>query len=306
MKPMKYHSFYKLFLASLFPFWTVAADSLTIEGDLAVEAAGSSDGDLSADDELTVNLDDSVVSPAVKASFKVESNGVIWAGYGDKFSSEGMHPEGNGSRLMWLPEKSAFRAGSADAFYGGTDMEEIGQFSVAFGDGSQSRGYGSAAFGVGTTANTAFSSAFGAFNISLPIVPGSEPLFEVGNGIDPWGKSNALTILRDGRIALGHHLSYPSELDETVQINGALLVGDYDNFQTATPSPGAIRFDSSATDFEGYDGTEWKSLTQGDGGTAIAASELVVPGTSDVKLSVNASGAVLLSEAQGDIPMFGQ
>ena len=98
-------------------------------------------------------------------------------------------------------------------------------------------------------------------------------------------------------------------------IAGALTVSEGIVIGSSTEAiQGAIRFVDDGegnTDFQGYKNEieEWVSFISGgssSGGTADAASSLVVPGTSDVKLSVNAAGVVLLVEPQGDIPMFGQ
>jgi len=114
-----------------------------------------------------------------------------------------------------------------------------------------------------------------------------------GSDID----GDAVFFSCNGRIGAG--VSNPLE---KFHIGGAILLGN-----TTNSNQGALRF--TGTDFEGYKNATdgWVSLTSGgSGGTAESASSLVVPGTSDVKLSVDASGKVLLAEAQGDIPMFGQ
>ncbi|MEM7791766.1 MAG: hypothetical protein AAF546_10220 [Verrucomicrobiota bacterium] len=85
-----------------------------------------------------------------------------------------------------------------------------------------------------------------------------------------------------------------------VVVSGNLVL-DVDPTNT-DETAGAIRFDG---DFWGYknDTEEWVSLTSGSGGSSSPATNLVQPGTSDQKIYVDASGAVLLSEAQGDISM---
>lgn len=46
--------------------------------------------------------------------------------------------------------------------------------------------------------------------------------------------------------------------EQTLDVNGKIKVGD----DTATPTEGTIRYNSPEKDFEGHDGTEWKSLTE--------------------------------------------
>ena len=114
-----------------------------------------------------------------------------------------------------------------------------------------------------------------------------------GSNVD----GDAVFLTSNGRMGAG--VSNPLE---KFHLAGAILLGN-----TTNSNPGALRF--TGTDFEGYKNATdgWVSLTSGgSGGTAESASSLVIPGTSDVKLSVDASGQVLLAEAQGDIPMFGQ
>lgn len=66
---------------------------------------------------------------------------------------------GAGTRLMWIPDKGAFRAGQVS----GTEWDEanIGTDSVAFGKWNKASGAQSVAFGVGSTASGARSMAFG-------------------------------------------------------------------------------------------------------------------------------------------------
>ena len=92
-----------------------------------------------------------------------------------------------------------------------------------------------------------------------------DPLLEIGVGAVKTARANALTLLKDGRIALGKHdtLDDLQSREETVQVEGALLLGDYAEAPD-TPTPGAIRYNSTDADFEGYKGEDagWVSLTQ--------------------------------------------
>lgn len=46
--------------------------------------------------------------------------------------------------------------------------------------------------------------------------------------------------------------------DQALDVNGKLEIGD----DQQSPTPGTLRFNGSETDFEGYDGAEWKSFTR--------------------------------------------
>lgn len=66
---------------------------------------------------------------------------------------------GAGARMLWYPNKVAFRAGYVSG--GQWNDANIGIASVAFGAGTTARGYASAAFGGSTSASGQNSVAFG-------------------------------------------------------------------------------------------------------------------------------------------------
>ncbi len=68
---------------------------------------------------------------------------------------------GAGTRMMWIPAKVAFRAGTVNGNY--WDDSNIGTSSTAFGTNTTASGQGSTAFGIGSTASTIASTALGAF-----------------------------------------------------------------------------------------------------------------------------------------------
>ncbi|MBC2596129.1 hypothetical protein H5P28_17815 [Ruficoccus amylovorans] len=140
-------------LTSLTPF-TLHADSLTVEGDLKVEASGTAQGDLTVDNKFTVNP-----GSGVKAALTVEPNGVIWAGSAEGYDTTNEVPVGYNVRLMWIPQKSTFRGGLM--YDDEWTYDDIGDFSFAFGDGVSVRGNASVAFGRWTGASGSMSSAWG-------------------------------------------------------------------------------------------------------------------------------------------------
>ena len=116
-----------------------------------------------------------------------------------------------GPQLMWYPNYGTFRAG-------GVENNEwadgkIGFYSTAFGLGNVSSGYiafatgkdtkaegsYSTTFGQGTIAKTANAFAAGKYNDTAA----ATALFTVGNGTSDVLRSNALTILADGKTGIG-------------------------------------------------------------------------------------------------------
>ena len=149
-------------------------------------------------------------------------------------------------------------------------------YSTAWGNQNKALGNLSTAWGFNNAAESFASTAFGRFNIGGYTVIDAkasnangdvkwfpaDPLLEVGVGANDAKRANVLTLLKNGRIAFGKHntLEALQTREETVQIKGALLLGDYPK-SPDEPTPGAIRYNRTDADFEGFNGTEWKSLT---------------------------------------------
>jgi len=141
---------------------------------------------------------------------------------------------GEGTRMMWYPDKAAFRAG--EAYNTGWDAENIGYFSTAFGQGTIASGHVSTALGVNNIASGTFSFAAGAGSTasgnssiamgveviavtrnetaigsyttnytpsSIDDWVGTDRLFSIGNGFNGDTRSNALTVLKNGNTGIG-------------------------------------------------------------------------------------------------------
>lgn len=70
---------------------------------------------------------------------------------------------GSGTRLMWIPSRSAFRVGTVDSGLKSWDADSIGLFSFASGYNSKSKGSYSMAAGFYTSASGVSSTAIGKF-----------------------------------------------------------------------------------------------------------------------------------------------
>ncbi|MDC0249435.1 hypothetical protein OAK24_00975, partial [Flavobacteriales bacterium] len=89
----------------------------------------------------------------------------------------------------------------------------MGVFTNATGDNSTAMGYGTNAFGLfstamgrNTNASGIYSTAMGSFNIGGGDATNwvaTDPLFEIGNGIDDNNRNNALTVLKNGAVGIG-------------------------------------------------------------------------------------------------------
>ena len=82
----------------------------------------------------------------------------------------------------------------------------------------------------------------------------------------------------DGNVGIG-----TSSPTQKLDVAGKIKVGD----SAATPTAGTIRWTGS--DFEGYDGTQWVSLTSAGGGGGINGYEIQTASTTTNRVSVNCS-----------------
>jgi hypothetical protein len=128
---------------------------------------------------------------------------------------------GPGNRMMWYADKASFRVGNVvnDSW----DKDKIGNVSFAAGSNTQASGitsfaagnfafaYGDAAVAMGFSvfARAKGAAAFGMYNDfndapNASVENSTDRIFQVGNGSTNLTRTNALTILRDGRIGFGN------------------------------------------------------------------------------------------------------
>ena len=142
--------------------------------------------------------------------------------------------QGPGTRMMWYPQKAAFRVGST--FSNEWDFNNIGKYSFASGYSTKASGLFSTAMGYGPIASGDYSTAIGFITIasgSISTAMGVETraksfnetvvgsnntdytplsttdwaaadrLFTIGNGVDFDATSDAMVVLKNGNTGIG-------------------------------------------------------------------------------------------------------
>lgn len=121
---------------------------------------------------------------------------------------------GGGTRLMWIPEKAAFRVGSVGgtewdaanigehSFVSGLESIASNNFTLAVGDGVTASGYTSSAIGTGILAQSYNVLAIGKHNVgggSASTWVATDPIFEIGIGASAGARANAVTFFKNGQ-----------------------------------------------------------------------------------------------------------
>ncbi len=201
----------------------------------------------------TGNVGIGSASPRVKLD--LGGDGVILATgtNGSGWTESGL---GAGTRMMWYPRKSAFRAGAVDGAQwsdanvgsqsvamgynptasGGTSIalgnyaQASGDRSVAMGNITNASGWASTAMGNTTSAEAYVQTTLGAYNLPKGgETPGSwvttDPLFVIGNGTGSAGsRSTAMMVLKNGNVGIG--TTAPRSL---LDVNGAVRTEGIDS-----------------------------------------------------------------------------
>jgi hypothetical protein len=210
------------------------------------------------------NHADSMESSALGPNSSSLGNSAEWGYFNDVIGGAAIGKSFNCS--SWL---NSSLGGSHDITYIGNGAH---QWNLGH---NNAHGRWATAWGYRINADSFLSTAFGQYNIGGVDIANhgdrtwllGDPLLEVGLGLTDSSRANALTILKDGRIALGAHSALPSIAVETVQVQGPILIQDYADIATASPSAGAIRYDAAAMDFmaavsvDSQGVATWKSLT---------------------------------------------
>ena len=208
---------------------------------------------------------------------------------------------GEGTRLIWYPKSAAFRAG----YVNGTqwDSSNIGFFSTAMGNSTTASGNNSMAMGFNTTASSYASQAMGRYNVgggTANIWIPTDPLFEIGIGVNAEYKANAVTVLKDGRVGIG--TSSP-EFKLSLEDDGGIIakggVGNGTTLGTSGEGTRMIWYPKSAAFRAGYvDGTQWDSSNIGVYSTAMGGST-TASGLSSTALGDQTTASGEVSTAMG-------
>lgn len=111
----------------------------------------------------------SIINAAEDTTLEVNYSGglLMRAKLGDVYNysapNDSIPAEGAGTRMMWYPEKAAFRAGRVGDLKDGTqwDASNVGNYSVALGVDTEASGLGAVAMGRLTTASGSGATAIG-------------------------------------------------------------------------------------------------------------------------------------------------
>jgi hypothetical protein len=188
------------------------------------------------------------------ATIRIDNGALLIAGGTGATPTENGAPGNTSVRLMWVPERRAFRAGEVNGIQ--WDDANIGMHSVAFGNNVRANGDYGAAFGNNTVAASTSSFASG-WNV-LTVSP-------YGAGI-----GRELDVRGTGTIILGQYASnngFPTR-------HGCFMFGDNSttNIMSATGpnqfyvrAVGGTRFYTSADYFNGVElvagGNSWASIS---------------------------------------------
>ncbi|CAG5068851.1 hypothetical protein DYBT9623_01583 [Dyadobacter sp. CECT 9623] len=116
----------------------------------------------------------------------------------------------NGPSLIWYPRKDAFKVGTGVA----GDIS-LGEHSVALGNSSTARAKKAIAIGVNAFANVEGGTVLGRYN-NVPEIDSEgnqdDRLLQIGNGTADDKRSNALTMMGDGKIGIGTNVLNPKYL----------------------------------------------------------------------------------------------
>ncbi|MEM7374738.1 MAG: tail fiber domain-containing protein [Bacteroidota bacterium] len=230
---------------------------------------------------------------------------------------------------------AASRASGNYSFAAGVGADALGVTSVAMGSSTTASGYSSVAMGRHTEAPSQAETALGSYpTIYTPIwatqFHPNDRLFVLGNGTAPSNRSDALMIMKDGRMGIGEsgpktRLHVPEE--ETVLFGsdttgggnkllwlggkGALRAGELSNSQSSNWDWDSVGMASVAigynTKAKGTNSTAFGNSTTASGGNSIAfgqsttasGSRSMAVGALTQAIGVNSLAAGFSSVASG-------
>ncbi|NIJ53762.1 tail fiber domain-containing protein [Dyadobacter arcticus] len=210
-----------------------------------------------------------------------------------------------GNMLIWYPRKGAFKVGRNLPFNTAWEDNKTGKYSASFGLNSESSGLsstsigsnnvasGKSSFSAGdnTFAKAQSSTSIGQFN-NKDDNPSNTPIFfdrifQIGNGSSEANRSNALTVLRSGKIGIGDNVLAPEfildigsrpRIRHNENTTAGVLLDDFNNIASAFMGM------KSNTEIGFYHNGKWSFWVDGQGNAHIASGIL---STSDKRLKRN-------------------
>jgi len=205
---------------------------------------------------------------------------VLFAGL-FKWSSWGNPPaSGEGTRMMWYPDKGAFRVGYVEG--ANWDKDSIGVFSFAAGVSSKAIGYVSTALGGSTTASGHFSTAMGSFTTAYGEYSTAMGYGTTTSGMRSTAMGDGSTASGDGSTAMGR-LTTASGYISTAMGNLTTASGHFStamgNYTTA-PSFNEIVIGRYNTTYTPLSTTDWNAADMlfviGNGTSSMTTSDAMV------------------------------
>lgn len=233
------------------------------------------------------------------AGIGVAASGAYSVAIGKNSLAEGMSSLSVGGTASGLGSKTfgsgtasgisaiAIGGGTASGFVSAALFEGVasGDYSIALGGNSLASGNSSIAIGSSTTAQAYGSTVIGSYNIisgNKTSGISTDPLFVIGNGtyLVP---SNALTVLRNGRTAIGH-----ADPTQMLDVNGQVRI------RGGSPAAGRVltsAIDGTATWQDIVIGTHSHSAADVTSGTLSVARGGTATGTLNANKVMVGNGA---------------
>ncbi|MBX3043050.1 MAG: tail fiber domain-containing protein [Ignavibacteriae bacterium] len=193
----------------------------------------------------------------------------------------------------------------------GASTKAIGPYSTAFGIGTTASGKRSTVFGSNTTAKSGFETVIGRWNTDYTPIDTSDwnisdRLFVIGNGTSSNARSNALTVLKNGRLGLGTDI--PDALLHTngIGIGGGnvLFTGEYKSTNQGNPpaTGGGTRMmwypDKAAFRVGMVEFNNWNKDSIGNYSIALGHNPKAL-GTASIALGFSSTASGIYSKAMG-------
>ena len=169
----------------------------------------SSDGEISYDGPEPIKLIDNVVIGYGNTASGPTSlaTGYISSATGRQSASFGISTTAQGDRSFATGQGTL--ASGNNSFSAGWKTTASGHYSIAAGESTVASGSHSMALGLGTIAQSYGSLAIGRYNVGdgngavWDSWSSSDPIFVIGNGTGDSDRNNAMTVFKNGNVAVG-------------------------------------------------------------------------------------------------------